>query len=212
MIEFKTISKDEVKEILNDYYPAVETVDFHGYELSIKKVISESDLFEIVQMIADACFNEDGEYMPEAYDVTLKLGVVSLYTNLDIDQDIETWVNVIYGTNLWELVERNISYQQLDQIYESSKNRINFRLDISRAAFEREINRAIDAIGEVGDQMGELFAGVTKDDVKTLLSAISDHGIDEDKLVKSVVREQNKAREEKDNVIQFAQAEAEDGE
>ena len=63
MAEEKMISIEKMDEIMKDYFPETETVDFHGQELVITKVIAPEDMFELVRQIADGCFAPDGTYI-----------------------------------------------------------------------------------------------------------------------------------------------------
>ena len=58
--EMKMISIEKMDEIMNDYFPAEETVDFHGEELTVQKRIPFALVCEMVKKVADSCFNEDG--------------------------------------------------------------------------------------------------------------------------------------------------------
>ena len=197
MAEEKMISIEKMDEIMKDYFPETETVDFHGQELVITKVIAPEDMFELVRQIADGCFAPDGTYMPEVYDLLMRAGTVGEYSNVRLPNSTEHVSRILYGSDLYDTVWRHISREQHDAVVDAVWERINARNNMNKALFENEIQRAVSGIQSLGDQMSQLFGEVSADDIKALVGAIGENGIDEEKLVKTVVEKQNALREEK---------------
>ena len=196
MAEEKMISVEKMDEILKDYFTESETVDFHGLELQIRKLIAPADFFELVRKIASGCFREDGEYMPEVSDLLLRAGVVGAYSNVRMPQNAEHMNRFLYGTDLYETVLANISSDQFDALCDAVWERVNARNNMNKALFENEIQKAVAGIQSLGDQMAQLFGEVSADDIKALFGAIGEGGIDEEKLVQAVVEKQNALREQ----------------
>lgn len=204
--EMKMISIEKMDEIMNDYFPAEETVDFHGEELTVQKRIPFALVCEMVKKVADSCFNEDGEYSPEVRDFAMKLCCVEAFTNVRLpENNVEHQYQIINRTDLWFRMLQVIDPYQMDEIDNAIQGRIDARLDANRAAFEHDVNRMLDAVNEVGKQVSDLFNNVSTEDIQKLIGALGEHGVDEEKIVQAVVAEQNKAREEKSE-------EAKDGE
>lgn len=209
--ETKMISIETMDEILSDHFPTAEVTDFYGQEIIVQKRIPFALMSELVQKVADACFSDEGEYMPEIRDFALRLCCVEAYTNIRLPQEnVEHQYEIVGCAELWRIVANCIDQDQLEQICDAIQDRIQARLDSNRAAFEREINKLTQALDEMGKQVTELFGSVSPEDLQALLSAIGENGVDEEKIVKAVVAEQNKAR---DNVVELPVKEAaEDGE
>lgn len=198
------ISFEKIEEIMNDYFPVTDIVEWHGVEIEVLNTIPFSMASEIVVRTANACFTEDGEYVPEIMDVALRLYVINAYTNLELPEDNPEWQNqLMYGTDLWDKVTAVISDDQLDMMMLSINRRIKARLDTNKAAFEHGVRQVLDGMAQLADQMNGLFDGVSNDDLKNMITAIGENGIDEGKLVQAVVAEQNKTR---DNVVEFPAA------
>lgn len=214
MAEEKMISIEKMDDIMNDYFPATETVDFHGQELVITKVIAPEDMFELVRQIADGCFAPDGTYAPEVFDLLLRAGIVTEYSNVRLPQNVDHMSRILYGTDLYDTVIAHISAGQYNAAYDAVWERINARNDANRVLFESEIQQAVGMIQNLGDQISQVFSGLTQEDIQSLVAAIGTGGIDEEKLVHAVVTEQNKQREEKSSleVIESGKADDADGE
>lgn len=196
--EMKMISIEKMDEIMNDYFPAEETVDFHGEELTVQKRIPFALVCEMVKKVADSCFNEDGEYSPEVRDFAMKLCCVEAFTNVRLpENNVEHQYQIINRTDLWFRMLQVIDPYQMDEINNAIQDRIDARLDANRAAFEHDVNRMLDAVNDVGKQVSDLFNNVSTEDIQKLVAALGEHGVDEEKIVQAVVAEQNKAREAK---------------
>ena len=195
--EMNMISIEKMDEIMNDYFPTFEVVDFHGEELTVQKRIPFALVCEMVKKVADACFDENGEFSPEIRDFALRLCCVEAYTNVRLPEDnVEHQYEIVGRSDLWSIMLRVIDSDQMDEICNAIQDRIDARLDANRAAFEHEINKLTQALDEMGKQVTELFGSVSPEDLQALLGAIGEHGVDEEKIVQAVVAAQNKVREE----------------
>ena len=196
MADTKMISIEKMDEIMKDYFPETETVDYHGQKLVITKVIAPEDMFELVRQIADGCFAPDGTYMPEVYDLLMRAGTVGEYSNVRLPKEVGHMGRILYGSDLYGTVWKHISREQHDAVVDAVWERINARNNMNKALFENEIQKAVAGIQSLGEQMAQLFGEVSADDIKALVGAIGEGGIDEEKLVQAVVEKQNALREQ----------------
>ena len=193
------IAYETIQEAINDYCPRVELLDWCGIEITVQKVIPFHLVTEIVRKVADACFQEDtGEYMPEMMDIATRMYVFGLYTNIELPEDPDEQNLLLFGSGLWNKVAALINEDQLDAIELAANRRVKARLDTNRAEFEHEVNTVVESIAELSQQMSSLMDSVTPDDIRKMVAAVGENGIDEAKIVQAVVAEQNKARAEND--------------
>lgn len=195
----KKISYETIKEIMNERCPQVEILEWYGTEITVQKVIPFRVVTAMVQKVADACFNQDtGEYMPEVMNIALRLCVFDAYTNIELPEDPEEQNLMLFGTGLWDKVTALVDEDQLGTIELAVNRRVKARLDTNRAEFEHAVNTVVESIAELSEQMSGLMTDVTPDDIRKLIAAVGENGIDEAKIVQAVVAEQNKAREQND--------------
>ena len=135
--------------------------------------------------------------MPEVFDMLLRAGTIGEYSNVRLPKEVGHMGRILYGSDLYETVWRHISREQHDAVTDAVWERINARNNMNKVLFENEIQRAVDGIQSLGEQLAQLFGEVSADDIKALVSAIGEGGIDEGKLVQAVVEKQNALREEK---------------
>ena len=82
MAEQNMVSIEKLDEIMNDYFPAVEVVDWHGAELEVKKKIPAAVMYDLVRNVADACFDkETGEYWIDVRPVKPGKTTLNLYVD-----------------------------------------------------------------------------------------------------------------------------------
>ena len=55
------IKYESIEEIMNDYYPIAEQVEWHGLEIEVKRTVPFALTAEIVRRVTDTCFSADGE-------------------------------------------------------------------------------------------------------------------------------------------------------
>ena len=204
MAEQNMVSIEKLDEIMNDYFTAVEVVDWHGAELEVKKKIPAAVMYDLVRNVADACFDkETGEYLPEVRDFAERVAIVSAYANVRLpEDDVEHLHDILYRTDLYEVVWKSICSDQLLAISDAIDQRIEARTEANRVAFEYEVQNIIESVRQLGEQINQLFEGITPEDLKAMIAAIGEDGVDEEKIVQAVVAEQNKARGD-DNVVPF---------
>ena len=61
----------------------------------------------------------------------------------------------------------------------------------AQAALDK-VETALAAINDFSDKMSEMFSGVGSEDIANVMKAISDHGLDETKLVEAYMAQQKK--------------------
>ena len=193
----KKIAYETIQEAMNDHCPRVELLDWCGIEITVQKIVPFQKMSEIVQRVAASCFGkDDGSYMPEVMNTALRLCIFDAYTNIELPDDMDEQNFLIFGSGLWDLVTALIDADQLGTIELAINRRVKARLDTNRAEFENAVNQVIQSIAALSEQMGSLMEGVTPEDIRTMISAIGENGIDEAKIVQAVVAEQNRSRQE----------------
>lgn len=200
----ETISFEKIEEAMNDHFPLTDTIDWHSIEIEVTGCIPFAAASKLIQDVADACFTDGGDYMPEVMSFALRAGVIGLYTNIEMPTDADAMNRLLFGTDLWDRVTLVIDEDQLGMIEQSINRRIKARLDTNKASFERGVNEVLAGLQQLGEQFNAVMADVEPGDLKRMIEAIGEDGIDEEKIVRAVVAEQNKAR---DNVVVFPAAE-----
>ena len=213
MKELKTWKAEELIAADIENRATAVTVDYYGKEITVLRSIPLADEMELVRSVVDASFDrETGEYKPENRYFAARAGILALFTNITLPEEAGMLALLLYQTDIFAAVESVLSEEpQYVDLLASIQARIDVILDTNRKEFEHTLSEAVTAIGGMVESIGNLFDGVTKEDLGTLLSAVNNGGIDEEKLVSAVVQEQNRLREEENKVVPFPSAEEDDG-
>lgn len=205
MDEMKRITSQEMKEIMDDRFPIDNVIDYHGLELHVKRVIPVAVMKTIVESVTSSCFNsETGEYMPEFKEFAINLCIVQAFTNIELPEDRDEQYRLLFSTDLMAHIIPAIDSDVLDNMTRAIYERCNVINDANRVAFEHELMTVMQSVTQIADGIDGLFSGLSQSDIQNLVHAIGANGIDEEKLVKAVVSEQNRLRGEEDgNVTPF---------
>lgn len=174
----------------------ITKVEWRGLQIEIKKNISLMELGALVRYVADLCFGEDGEYIPEFKDYATKKAAIEMYTNLELPSEVEARYAVLYDTDLWNVVTDHIGMEQFMTAIKAIDERINVTIDSNIAALQRQVAVFQDSVEKMTGQMNAMFEKVGADDIKKLVGAISNGSLDEEKLVKAFMENKEKSEEE----------------
>ena len=84
---------------------------------------------------------------------------------------------------------------QLQEIVNSINSKIRFLCDSKATMIQERINDVLSTMEEMRDNTKSIFDGITQDDLKNLMGAITSNGLDEQKLVQAYI-EQAKSKDE----------------
>lgn len=198
MAKTKKISVNAWENIVKENYVDTALVDWHGEELVIRTTLGLPEVMELVNRCADACFlDADHAYMPEKLPIAIKLSVISMYTNVTLPTNPNKLYDLLYRSDLFETVLDHINVQQFDEMCAAIDERISYRINANVEEASRRFEELYAALDQLGAQMESALAGVSSDDLKSIVGVIADGGIDEEKLVKSYIEQRGDAQDGK---------------
>lgn len=168
------------------------TVEWYGLELKIRTSISLNEMVDSVSVIYNSCFLSDEEYMPEAFDIALRCEMIEKYTNITLPSSVEKRYELIYGTNLLDIINTYADSDQVSAIIEAARNRINYKKAMNISKFEKRQNEILNTLENLQTQMEQVFGSISNDDIKSVLKAVSSAGIDESKLAEAIIKKKYK--------------------
>lgn len=179
------ISFNDVNKYIGGIDETTSNEKWHKLPVLIKKTIPLVDAVSFVEKVIENSFINDNEYAPEYKDFTIRASMVLLYTNLDLPEDTIAQYAFVYNTDIVEWIYNHIDHYQFDAIIDSIEKKIQYRLDIHAREIQKQVDSFIEYVDSIKEAFTEAFSGVTPDDVKTVLSSISNNGVDEEKLMKA---------------------------
>lgn len=126
-ISSKTIA-NIIKANTRENKTLILKTDDADIEVIIKPYISYQERTQMINDIANNCYDENGDYHPEFFDIAYKIALIEYYTN--ISTDIKDSVNQIHilceNTNLIEEIEK-YTEGSVGQIWLDAKDIVEWR-------------------------------------------------------------------------------------
>ena len=164
-------------------------------EVVIKPYISYQERSQMANDIANHCYDENGNYHPEFFDMAYKLTLIEYYTN--INTDIKDSVNQMHilceSTNLIEEIER-FTEGSTQQIWLDAKDIVEWRNEQSLKSNAWDdvaymISGLLDKLADRLDKMPE----TSKEDADKFAKLTAKLGnMSEDKIIDGILKFHNK--------------------
>ena len=191
----KKISSATIKEIIKennkeDKKIILKTADAE-IEVVIKPYISYQERTQMVNDIANNCYDENGTYHPEFFDIAYKLSLIEHYTNINTDiKDSVNQIHILFeSTNLIEEIE-NLIGDSVRQIWYDAKDVVNWRNEQSLKSNAWDdvaymISGLLDKLADRLDKMPE----TSKEDADKFTALTAKLGnMSEDKIIDGILK------------------------
>lgn len=181
----KIDSKSFADAVGSNYQPT-QTLNWNGLELVIKKSLSLSEMLTFVNNVIQMCFeDETGEYLPEIKDFAIKSCILDMYTNIELEQNVQVRYDLIYSSDIISFIVGNLPNTQLGEITHAIDVKLAHLAQANIESINKQMNDLYNAFDNFEKQIGNAFSSISEEDMNALLSALTDKGIDEEKLVKA---------------------------
>ena len=177
----KTIIETMMKELdsKNDLQELIFDINGQSFTIKIKSVISFKDMSSFVNTVVNNSFTDD-EYDSVNNEMAFNRCLLAYYTNIPFD--IEDIDNLIYQTNIMDLIKDNVSKKQLSSIKRMILESIDFKqrkiLSVQKSKIDELINR-------IAEEQSEIISEVNKF-VETFNDTFSNVNFDVDKMMEIV--------------------------
>ena len=191
----KKVSIALFDKIAKEQFQNEATIEWHDAQLRVKYALSLTDMLAFVDDVVGSCFHDKLGYMPEVKDFAIKTNILSRYANVSLPDNLEHRYQLVYMTDAVDAVCAAIDGTQLQEIVNSINSKIRFLCDSKATMIQERINDVLSTMEEMRDNTKSIFDGITQDDLKNLMGAITSNGMDEQKLVQAYI-EQAKSKDE----------------
>lgn len=185
-VKSKKISITAFDKIMRNTHTPVETVEWNGVEITIRKSLPLRDVLTFVDTVSKSCFNsETSEYLPEVKVFAIKCCVLEMYANFALPSNVEHKYDLVYNTNAFDTVIEHINMRQLNEIVDAISEKVD---NIARANIEtinKQMNDIYRAFDGLQNQFTKMFSGISSEDMSGFVQAVSEGKLDEEKLVKA---------------------------
>lgn len=172
-------------------------VTWRGYEVAIKRFISFTDMMSFVDGVVSGCFaKSDNRYLPEVRDLFFRCSIVEFYTNIVLPEDVEGKNQIVYGTDIIDLILQNIDMGQFRAIMDGIEKKVSYLVNTDIKRIEDDAELIIKQISELGDALNETFGEVDSKEMTEFVKAVTKMNFDEKALIEAAaaIERQNRQR------------------
>lgn len=189
----KKVSIALFDKIAKEHFNNEITIQWHEAEVRVKRSLPLTDVLAFVDDVVGSCFHEQYGYMPELRDFVIKSNILSRYANFSLPDNLEHRYQMVYCADAVDTVCGVINTTQLQEIVDAIDEKIQFKCNTMVSEIQKRVEQVVSTIEEMSRQTEAVFSGVTKDDMRILMSAVTKSGLDEQKIVKAYMEQKNAA-------------------
>jgi len=187
------IDSNKFAEVVGAIYQPTQTVTWNGLEIVIKNTLSLTEVFTFVNNVIQMCFeDETGEYLPEVKDFAIKSCILDMYTNIALEQNVQKRYELIYCSDIIQFIVEHLQNPQLSEITHAIDVKLAHLAQANIESINKQMNDLYNAFDSFEKQIGTAFSAISEEDMTTLLSALTDKGLDEEKLVQAYLSQGKK--------------------
>ena len=203
----KKVSISMFDKIAKEHFKNEDVIQWHEVDVRVKRTLSLTEMLSFVDDVVESCFHDRLGYMPEVKDFAIKSNILTRYANFSMPDNLAHRYQMVYGTDAVDVVCSAIDTVQLQEIVDSINRKIRFLCDSKANLIQERINSVLEAMEEMRDNTKDIFDGLSKDDMKALMGAITNHGLSEKKIVEAYM-EQRRTERLTDEAVAAKEADA----
>lgn len=190
------VSANKIKDIVKNTVCDNVVVDYkYGdatTQINIKRSINTSDFYDFVNVVSESCLLSDENgyttFSPLRLDYAYGLCIITFFTNLKTDIDVDIMWNLVINTDFVNFVENYIPNHIVSKIKNAIKLKTEYIKEELLSAEKIEVHRTIseiDKMSEVTRSFYEKFKDVDINGVIDTAKKIADNKND---IVKEIAK------------------------
>lgn len=173
--------------------PEIVNIEWNGLDITIKTRLSFEEMMAFVDGVAESCFAADTKaFIPVAKDFVIGCLVIEMYSNLTLPQNANKKYEIVSGCDVVDVILENVDKAQFDNIVKSINEKIRYLIEENLAQATIKTNDLLYSVSDIESKVGDLVSKITPDDMRTLITSISNGKLDEGKLMEAYLESKNK--------------------
>lgn len=190
----KKVSIALFDRIAKEHFQNESVIRWHEAEVRVKRTLPLTEMLAFVEDVISSCFHDGLGFMPEVKDFAIKSNILTRYANFSVPDNLEHRYQMVYGTDAVDAVCVAIDTTQLQEIVNSINSKIRFLCGSKATLIQERINAVLETMEKMSSNTKDIFDGLTQDDMKALMGAISEGGLDENKIVEAYMERKKAER------------------
>lgn len=173
--------------------PETVNIEWNGLDITIKTRLSFEEMMAFVDGVAESCFAADTKaFIPVAKDFVIGCLVIEMYSNLTLPQNVNKKYEIVSGCDVVDVILENVDKAQFDNIVKSINEKIRYLIEENLAQATIKTNDLLYSVSDIESKVGDLVSKITPDDMRALITSISNGKLDEGKLMEAYLESKNK--------------------
>ena len=114
------LSENMINHIFGVTSAPYKKVNWHNAELNVKPLLTFDEFSDAVYHTIQYCFDDEGRYIPELFDFALRVNILSTYALVELPKDFNRLYHVVYGSDLYDVVCKNVNAAQMSALRDAS--------------------------------------------------------------------------------------------
>lgn len=141
---------------------------------NIQKTLPLSEVMSFVTEVVESCVDgANGEYIPEAYDFAIRVGVLNYYSNLKLPASIEKQYTLAYETSAFDQILAHINTNQFRAIVDAIDKKIAYMTNIMLSAISSKVNEIIDTFNNMTQSNEDVLNNIDPKIISEIASRIN---------------------------------------
>lgn len=167
--------------LIEDY----DVIEWNGNEIKIMRRLSMDEFLQMVSVVSSSVVTEEQGYQPELKDFYTRVATLLFYTDIELPESLEDQFHLVFATDIISCITPYIDQAQYMMIIDSIDRKVDYLKTINIRKFESSINEVVSGLTNVAETIGNMFDGVSADDINKMVGAITDMKFDENKLMQA---------------------------
>lgn len=187
--KIQRISINTMDDIM-ERYENTEVVQWNGMDVTITNTISLEEMIAFVDNVVKSCFDQTtGAYMPEIKDFAIRCNVMERYANFTLPRRIERKYDMVMRSGAFEMILNHVNAAQFNDMMRAIDAKLQNIAEANTQMVFRKFDDVVASFENLQNKVGSMFEGVDSADIGKLVSAISENGVSEEKVVKAYIEQ-----------------------
>lgn len=184
----KRISVSAIDEILKNQ-EEVETVQWNGLEVVIKKTLSMDDMLNFVDSVVQSCFDaQTGEYRPEAKDFAMRVNIMTRYANFALpERNVAHQYDIAVRSGVTDMILSHINSAQFYEMVRAIDSKIEHKASANIQVLTKKFDDVVTEFENLQEKMSSMFNGVSSADLQKLAESLANGNFSEEKIVEAMM-------------------------
>lgn len=170
----KKISILSLEKIMKETAKPTSEIKWKGLNIVIKHTLPLKEMLEFVNDVTKICFAaETGEFLPEVKMFAVKCCVLERYANFNLPSNVERRYNLVYNTDVYEVVMQHINHEQFNEIMDAIDDKVDNAAQANIEAINIQMAEVYNQFNNLQAEINNMFAGINPEDLSKFFGAVS---------------------------------------